>query len=156
MRMIVILMAAIILIATAAWAAAKATGPRVYASRAVGTVMHNGEAQSGLIVVRIVTTREAEQRQEARTDHDGVFRFPELTGLRNPSDFLPGGVLISQDIRVLLPGGGHKSIWSATKSDFERNTEIGRPIDLRCNLEKEVAGAGKPGSCFAKKRKVPR
>jgi hypothetical protein len=136
LKIILFCMAAIIILSISGWAAAKVSGQRVYASRATGTVTRNTEPRPGMIVTRHVSSWDYDRVQETRTDRDGVFRFPELTERRDLTDFLPlpGEIRVSQTIQVEDEGGSRSEIWSAQKRDFERNSELGRPIELLCDL----------------------
>ncbi|MTH95362.1 DUF6795 domain-containing protein [Roseibium sp. RKSG952] len=136
MSIILFCMAAIIILSTCGWAAAKNSGPRVYASRAKGTVTRNSEPQPGMIVTRRVSSLGYDRVQKTRTDWDGVFRFPELTERYDLTDFLPlpGEVRVDQTIQVENEDGSRSGIWTAHKRDFERNSELGYPIKLLCDL----------------------
>jgi len=67
---------------------------------------------------------------------DGRFRFPEVTGRSFFASVMPHEPSITQEI-IAERDGGPLSIWFTGKLNYDRNGELGRPLDMLCHLDRE-------------------
>lgn len=74
-----------------------------------------------------------EGSEKTRTDSQGRFSFGEVTDWSIVHSFVPFPDRVGQRI-VIRVGGKEYRAWETIKENFKPLGEIGRPIDLRCEL----------------------
>jgi len=113
--------------------------PLVLCSEFVGQlVTQGGQPVAG---IRLIRTWNWAWKAESGTDvtesaADGTFRFPEVTGRSLFASLMPHEPSITQEI-VAEREGGPVSIWFTGKLNYERNGELGRPLDMICHLDRD-------------------
>jgi hypothetical protein len=129
------------LLAATAWLGAPMAFGKsfVLCSEFVGQlVSESGQPVSG---VRLERTWEWAWNGESGTDvaesaADGRFRFPEVTGRSLFASLMPHEPSITQQIIARRPNGP-LTIWYSGKLNYDRNGELGRPLDMICHIDRE-------------------
>lgn len=105
-------------------------------SETSGVVTRGGEPVAGVEVERAWQWNGDRKSTTTRTGPDGRFRFPAVTD-RSLSSFLPGEVVIDQEITLRHDGSDYLA-WQTAKRNYDENGELdGRPLELRCDLDAE-------------------
>jgi len=75
-------------------------------------------------------------RDVTESGTDGRFHFPEVTGRSLFASVMPHEPSITQEI-IAERVNGPLSIWFTGKLNYERNGELGRPLDMICHIDRE-------------------
>lgn len=105
-------------------------------SETAGIVTRDGAPVSGVEVMRAHQWNDGRKTTTTTTGPDGRFHFPAVED-RSLSGFLPGEVVIEQEITLRHEGRDYLA-WQTAKRNFDVDGELGgRPLDLRCELTAE-------------------
>ena len=70
------------------------------------------------------------------TDADGRFAFPAVLQSSFLAAWLPMEPVVSQEIHIQADGQDYEA-WMFSKHNYDSDGELGRPIRLTCELERE-------------------
>ncbi|APP76961.1 hypothetical protein BJD12_18975 [Xanthomonas vesicatoria ATCC 35937] len=110
-------------------------------SEVEGVVLLNGRPLAGAEVEREYTWRWGNQRRSSttRTDQDGRFHFPTVTGRSLTAQLLPHEPVIVQYLKIRHAGRSHQG-WFHSKRNYDDKGEFGHsPMRLQCDLADEPA-----------------
>lgn len=117
----------------------------VLCSEITGQVLMRGKPVAGASVRREYDWAWGNRKatDEAKTDADGHFSLPEITGRSISGALLPHQPHIHQVITVVV-GVQDYPAWVFDKLDYDRNSETaGKPAALKCELTTEPHWNGK-------------
>ena len=101
-------------------------------SQVNGLVTLNGKAVSGAEVVRTAEFRNKRYVDNAVTDNEGRYRFPESSG-HSFSKIMYLEPRISQSILIRYKGTEYVA-WESVKGNSAADGEISEPLSLACEL----------------------
>jgi hypothetical protein len=107
-----------------------------------------GEPVSGITLKRTWTWgwKDETGTEETVSGADGRFRFDPVTR-SSFTAFLPHEPSMTQEIVAELPDGS-KRIWFSGKLNYEADSELGRPMDMLCYVDREsTSTASFSGTC---------
>ncbi|MFG6489651.1 DUF6795 domain-containing protein [Roseateles sp. BYS78W] len=108
-----------------------------------GRVLLKGQPAAGAVLVRNYSWHWKNEKGSDRTvaNAAGEFSFPAIEG-RSLLGFLPHEPVIEQVMTIEYQGKSYDA-WAYFKRDYNHNDETnGRPINITCRLEAELAAHG--------------
>lgn len=120
---------------------AEAMGRMCLFSAVRGVVLDHGKPVQGALITRNYFWHWKDRRgaDETVTDAQGRFELPAIWGRSLLGAILPHQTFVEQKIAIQY-GGKDYVAWRFIRSTYEENSELfGKPIDLRCSLEREPA-----------------
>lgn len=108
-----------------------------------GIVTQGGKPVEGATVAREYHWAWADKtgKDQTRTNAQGEFSLPELTDTSLSAKLLPHEPMVKQTV-VIQHNGKTYQAWFHLRHDYEANTELGKPISVVCDLDKEPARHG--------------
>lgn len=116
----------------------------VFFSEVQGTVLKNGKPVSGAELVQDVVWSDNKNDEPSRhlcTDAQGRFHFPTWEHRAGMARIVPHQPVILQKITIRHEGVEYTA-WRHTKDSYEANSEIGKPLNLECELTREAGFEG--------------
>ena len=119
-------------------------GTHTLFSEVVGTVVVNGEPIEGAVVKQNVSRGHREAfTQTTETGPDGSFQFDEVSSSKKLLDFLPGEMVVQQEIEIIHDDQMFQG-WIFTKRDGLTGSESdGERFKLVCDIAREPDFDGK-------------
>jgi hypothetical protein len=111
---------------------------KVLFSKVHGVVVHHGKPVPNAVVTRQFNFgwTDEEKTESSKTDKDGTFDFPIITRFSVASSVVPHEPSISQTIKIHVDGKEYIA-WYLLKRNYDDNGELGKPINLICELTTE-------------------
>lgn len=106
-----------------------------------GRVLMNGQPAAGAVLVRNYSWHWKNEKGGDKTtaSANGDFSFPALEGSSLLGGLLPHQPVIEQVMKIEYQGKTYDA-WAFFKYSYENNSETkGKPIDVTCRLEAELA-----------------
>lgn len=138
MRKTTFLMSLLVLFGSLSGVAMAWSSEMVLFSEVNGVVTSDGQPVSGAEVERTYHWgwKDVEKKEKTVTGQDGRYHFPEVVESSFFGSFMPHEPLIGQRIYIRYQGQQYKG-WKHSKHNYRKNGELGRPINLRCDLGTE-------------------
>lgn len=110
-------------------------GGKVMFSAVNGQVVQNGKPVAGAKVVRQYVWQWNDKKvvEEVSTDNSGNFSFKQATQSSFLTSIFPHEPVVSQDILIFHEDKKYEA-WVFSKHNYDDNGELGKPINLICEL----------------------
>ncbi|MEN9868032.1 MAG: hypothetical protein RL748_3622 [Pseudomonadota bacterium] len=111
---------------------------KVLFSKVHGVVVKNGKPVSDAVVTRHFNFgwTDEEKTESTKTGKDGSFDFPIITRFSMATSLVPHEPSVSQTIKIQHEGKEYIA-WHLLKRNYDDNGELGKPINLICELTRE-------------------